>query len=142
PIARDRVELCSKSDATDETRPGNQRMEQQRQRLCELAQQRFSGTQLQTFLDQMPTFERRIGSGPPPLTADNVARTYEQIARLLSDTGPRRELNATIGAQVLGNAANPAAIDQFPFPTCQTAVMEKRMYTRRPEEAARLVADM
>jgi hypothetical protein len=114
----------------------------QRQQLLELAEGRFSGQQLQTFQSDMRAFEQRLSSGNPRMTAEQIARTYDQVIRLMSSTGDRQQLMATIGGQVLRNAATPSGIEQFPFPTCQTAVQENILYSKNPERAAQIVADI
>jgi len=97
------------------------------------------------FEADMDAFEKRARDTEPPLSREEVAKTYEQIAKLLekNDTAPISETNrVTLARQVLHNAADPTDVSQGYYNTCNTAAVESRTYVRRPFEAARLVADI
>lgn len=78
---------------------------------------------------------------------EQIAKTYEQVGRILDapdnpkvpiDSNHRRE----IAEQVMSQAADPKSVDQGIHPTCNVATVESRTYSRNPQEASKLVADM
>lgn len=91
----------------------------------------------------METFERRAANDG--LSPQEVAETYHQATRLLQapDSAPVPAFErARIAQQIIHQAAQPVLIDQGDHNTCNTAVLEVRIYTRCPSKAARLVADI
>src|SRR5262249_11465945 len=71
--------------------------------------------------------------------------TYHQISRLIQ-AGDSAPLGAAerlrLAEQVLHHAAAPMKIDQGVNKTCNVTTVEKRIFTRQPSEAARLIADV
>lgn len=98
---------------------------------------------LKRFRQDMIAFEdRALRSG---LDKTEVGGTYNQIARLLNNTGDqpiKQEDKLKIAQQILDQAARPDTIDQGLHQTCSVTVVESRIYTRNPSAAARLVADV
>ncbi|MBX9568794.1 MAG: hypothetical protein K2X77_07855 [Candidatus Obscuribacterales bacterium] len=77
---------------------------------------------------------------------DQQALFFQQLNRLLSAAEqnpilPRQE-RTDLAEQVLNHAALPTTIDQGSNRTCTVATLENRLYTRVPEAAARIVADV
>jgi hypothetical protein len=101
------------------------------------------GKEINRLRLDMETFERRAHNDG--LNPEEVAETYRQAARLLKapDSAPVPAAErARIAQQIIHQAAQPVSIDQGNHNTCNTAVLEVRIYTRFPAKAARLVADI
>ncbi len=89
---------------------------------------------------------RVLENRTPPLTNDQLAGVFDATQRLLEDrnrtsplTLPQRQL---LAAGIMDNAARPSDIDQGNHGTCNVTVLEERMYTRNPDRAAALVAEV
>jgi LysM repeat protein len=89
---------------------------------------------LQRDMSQFELRARREGLSP-----QEVARTYDQIGRLLQHPDATR---VRLAGEILDQAAHPTAINQGQHGTCGVASLESRIYTRHPSEAARMVADV
>jgi len=103
----------------------------------------IKGRDLRRMTEDLNSFERRAQtSGISDL---QVAETYSSIRRLLaadaSATLPQNE-RIKIAQQIARNAAKPTSIDQGKHGTCNVAVVEARVYSRNPEAAAKMVADV
>lgn len=117
----------------------------ERKQLDELAEKAFQNhpEELQRFKENMKRFEARAEAGPlPPV---EVARTYQEISRLLEhrgETPTTAEERSALAGQVMAQAANPTSVDQGYHNTCNVATVEARVYTKTPSEAARLVTQV
>lgn len=115
-----------------------------RDRLMQDAEQRIGNpAERRQFRADMEAFERRAQESH--MAPQEVARTYEQISRLLEATGDgytSASDRVVLAEQVMHQAAHPTAIDQGQHGTCTVASAESRIYTREPSEAVRLVADV
>ena len=115
---------------------------QERLKLESLASGLLKKRDLSRLVDEMNTFETRCQSSG--LSDRQIAETYSHVARLLS--APSAVLPADqrikVAQQIVRNAARPTSIDQGHHGTCNVTVVETRTYTRSPESAAKLVADI
>jgi pSer/pThr/pTyr-binding forkhead associated (FHA) protein len=95
------------------------------------------------FVELMDQFEERaVQDG---LSREEVAQTYHQVGRLLrADDGAylSRAERARLAEQILYQAVNPKTIDQGANKTCNVTTVEKRIFSRQPSEAARLIVDV
>ncbi len=115
----------------------------QRAYLDSLAQARLSRKELERLRGEMVRFEDRARTRG--LSADEVARTYQQTARLLEVDGDQfleKKARVIAAQQVVRNAANPTLVDNGFHKTCNVASIESRTYTMYPSDAAKLVADV
>lgn len=89
---------------------------------------------------------RLLESRTPPLSREQIAGVLSATERLLSDREGRSPLDLgqrqLLAAGILDNAARPRDIDQGGHNTCNVTVIEERLYTRNPEIAAALVAEV
>src|SRR5262249_9446343 len=120
------------------------RYDVERTKLSELAEYHFQNPkQRARFESLMAEFEQRVRSFRTAET--EIAATYHQINRLIQagDSAPLGEsLRLRLAEQVLHQAAAPTKIDQGGHRTCNVTTVEKRIFTRQPSEAARLIADV
>lgn len=95
------------------------------------------------FRAEMDAFESRVQRDN--LKPEQITQTYEEIARLMAkdekSTIPL-ERRVQLAQQVLRQASYPPIIDQGRHNTCIANALEVRAYTRSPEKAAKLVADL
>lgn len=98
--------------------------------------------ELSRLLDDMTTFERRARA--TGLTDKQINDTFAHTTRILAAPNATLSLDQRIkvAEQIIRNAAKPTSIDQGRHGTCNVAVVETRLYTRNPEAAAKLVADV
>jgi hypothetical protein len=94
--------------------------------------------------EDMEAFERRAASAQPPLSPEEVAKTYREVTRLLeARDNPELPVTAAdraiLAEQILHHAANPSTIDQGQHSTCNVATIENRMFARNPSSAAELI---
>jgi hypothetical protein len=85
----------------------------------------------------------RVKSGE--LTPKQELATLKQAERLLSEkstTSLTHEQRERLAEQVLSNAGRPTDIDQSKYNTCNVTSAEVVAYSRAPERAAKLVADV
>jgi len=93
----------------------------------------------------MEAFEQRAAGRTPPLNADEVAKTYREVTRLLEakDNPDMPSITAAdrvvLAEQIVHHAAHPETIDQGAHSTCNVATLENRMFSRNPAEAAELI---
>ncbi len=99
---------------------------------------------LERTKQDMKDFEKRAAEAKPPLSKEEIAKTYEQISKLLESTGeqPVSQLDRVkIAEQILHQAAHPNEISQGFHNTCNVTTVENRIYTKNPSEAARFVTE-
>lgn len=100
--------------------------------------------ELDQFKRDMALFEQRAKEAKPPLSQEEIARTYSEISKLMEAGGDKpltHEERVKIATQALHHAAMPESIAQGNHNTCNVATVETRMYTREPSAAIRLVAE-
>lgn len=134
PDGRDRVS----------TLMGDQSLTKDRGDLIDRAERHITDpAQLAKFKADMVRFESRAQERG--LKPDQVRDTYKAIGRLFDGGNdeiiPQSERNM-LAQQVMNNAASPTSIDQGYHNTCNMATVESNIYTRDPERAAGLVADV
>ncbi|CAN5550212.1 hypothetical protein BH10CYA1_BH10CYA1_24950 [soil metagenome] len=82
----------------------------------------------------------------PPLTNEQIALVYDATTRLLADRNHRSPLTLQqrqlLATGIMDNSARPRDIDQGNHGTCNVTALEERMYTRNPDRAAALVAEV
>ncbi len=79
------------------------------------------------------------------ISSRQAAETYQNVERLLTDkatTNLTDDQRQALAEQVLANAAEPTRIDQGKYNTCNVTAGEVLAYSRTPERAAKLVADV
>lgn len=103
----------------------------------------LKGRESRRVVNDMNTFERRATSAG--LSDRQVADVYHNVSRILTADAsaviPEKE-RMRIAQQIIRNAAKPSSIDQGKHGTCNVAVVESRTYTRNPDSAAKLIADV
>lgn len=91
----------------------------------------------------MQILENRLKSGS--ISQNELLETYKQVGRLVDGEGStllsQTERNA-LAVQVMKQAGDPHSIDQGRHNTCTVTALESRIYTRHPDSAAKLVADI
>jgi hypothetical protein len=112
-------------------------------RLRERAKDSFDANQYAQAEKYMNAFEKRAPEDK--LSDKDIARTYHHVSRILENQTcfaltEKEHKKAALG--ILENASDPTKIDQGGHSTCNVTTIESRLYTRRPEDAARLVADV
>jgi hypothetical protein len=101
--------------------------------------------QAQRIRECMYEFETRASRGTPPLSDYEVANSYFQVNRLLSNEQSifPRETRLKLAEQFIFKAAYPHSAGQGSFNTCNvTAAIENRFLLKYPSTAMRLVADI
>jgi hypothetical protein len=100
----------------------------------------------QALARDMTESMRVLESRTPPLSREQIAGVLDATERLLSDRNGTSPLDLgqrqLLAAGILDNAARPRDIDQGGHGTCNATVIEERLYTRNPEIAASLVAEV
>jgi hypothetical protein len=95
----------------------------------------------------MEALERRAASAKPPLSPEEVEKTYRNLARLLEakdqpDWPIQAKDRAVLAEQILHHAAFPSSIDQGKHSTCNVATVEARMFARNPSAAAEFITNV
>lgn len=95
------------------------------------------------FLNYAEAFESRaLRDG---LTHEEIAAVYQQIDRLM-EGGPNAFLSAAertkLAEQLMYNSAYPRTIDQGANNTCNVTTIEARVFSKHPEDAAKMVTDV
>ncbi|MBX9725476.1 MAG: hypothetical protein K2X81_29025, partial [Candidatus Obscuribacterales bacterium] len=133
-------------DNPREVKPASEEVKTERQKLTDLSEQKIDDPAKRAkFQADMIKFEDRAAKQDPPLSAEEIAKTYKQMERLLSATGdtPLKQFDRVkIAEQAMSQAATPSSIDQGQHPTCNVAVEEVITYTRHPSDAVKLVTDV
>lgn len=114
-----------------------------RKSLFKVAQEKIKNVhELSNFEVDMARFEQRARREYLP--ESEVAKTYQQVHRLLSNSGD--QLTSTqrirVAEQVMAQAARPTIIDQGDYNSCGISTIQVRTYFLYPSEAARLVTDV
>jgi len=97
----------------------------------------ISDTMQRELQRDMRQFEQRARENG--LSPQEVARTYQQVERLLQQPDASR---VRLAGEIMDQAARPTSVNQGNHGTCAVASLESRTYTRHPSEAARLVTDV
>ncbi len=101
--------------------------------------------ELATFKRDMEAFEQRAKAAKPPLSEEEIAKSYYEMARLMEAGGDKplsHDERVKLASQAMHHAANPETIQQGQHDTCNVTTIETRMYTREPSAAIRMVADL
>lgn len=128
--------------------PANEteRLQAERARLNDRLEERFANDPeaLDRAQQDMAAFERRAARQNPPLSQEEIAKTYDQVSKLLESTGEQpvsQADRAKLAEQVLHQAAHPNEVRQGSHGTCNVASVENRIYNRDPSAAARVVTE-
>lgn len=124
---------------------GEERASDARNKLLETAERSYADNpgKFDAFKEQVERFEER---GKRDGLSDQVMDgTYDNVRRLLEfegETPTTAEQRERLAEQVMNQAANTNLIDQGHHNTCNMNTVEVRTYTRNPDDAAKLVADV
>lgn len=118
----------------------------ERHKLLDLAAEKIKDPERRAkFEADMLRFEERAAQHKPPLSGEEIARTYKETERLLTTVGDnpiKAEDRVKLAEQVMAQCASPKSIDQGQHQTCNMTTVECTVYTNHPSDAARLVADI
>lgn len=99
------------------------------------------------FQNNLSTFRARANA--QGLSESSVAETLLHISRVLDPLRlvdpARKQVNVEMSITALGmmrNVADPTAIDQGGHNTCNVNTVECRLYSKEPQSAAKVVADV
>jgi hypothetical protein len=133
-------------DTPREVTPASEEVKTERQKLNDLADEKIKDPQKRAkFEADMLRFEERAAKQTPPLSPEEVAKTYKETERLLEATGDtplKPEDRVKLAEQVMSQAADPKSIDQGQHETCNVTTGEAMMYTKHPSDAIKLVTDV
>ncbi|HEY9678910.1 MAG TPA: LysM domain-containing protein [Drouetiella sp.] len=148
PKPEDHFEVKVKNDGSVEKSTQSQDvtpdLSVEREKLDHLADSKIGLTKERAqFKDDMAAFEKRARE--QHLSAEEVAKTYHQVSRVLDATGThpiddRKRTRVALG--IMAVAAEPTSNDQGCHNTCNVTVIENRLFTREPSSAAKLIADV
>lgn len=129
-----------------EPKDAKERLEAQRTRLNENLEARYKNDPeaLDRAQQDMKAFEKRAAEQQPPMSPEEVIKTYDQVSKLLESKGDvpvKQSDRAMLAEQVLHQSAHPNEVRQGYHGTCNVTTVESRMYTRNPSEAARVVTE-
>jgi len=99
--------------------------------------------ELKHFEQDLRAFEKRAAE--MQISPTEVVSTLRQVGRLFGNEGKSAlspALRRELAEQVLHHAADPTAIDQGKYNTCNITTIEARTFTRCPASAAKLIADV
>jgi hypothetical protein len=121
---------------------GKPLIDQVKQLLLERAtptiQDRTKWTEFSTNLSNFLLRAKHTG-----MSDEAATETILHIARILDPSNrPKHGDPSLLVRGILRNAADPTAIDQGGHNTCNVTTVECRLYTREPQSAAKLVADV
>ncbi len=129
------------SPAVEATQDRNK--QEERAKLETQVSSQLKGRDLRRVVNDMNTFEARATSAG--VSDSQVADVYHNVSRILTADAtavlPEKE-RLRIAQQIIRNAAKPTSVDQGKHGTCNVAVVESRTYTKNPDAAAKLVADV
>ncbi len=133
----------------------------ERARLRDLAEKNITDPQeLKQFQEDMAKLEARsqkleedyVKQGLKPEEAhkkaqEEMARTFHEVSRLMEaesfgKTSLKPPMGTLIAQRLMFHLADPTNIDQGLHPTCQTTVVESRVFSKDPAKAAKLIADV
>lgn len=128
--------------------PANEteRLQAERARLNDRLEERLANDPeaRERVRQDMQEFERRAARQNPPLSQDEIAKTYDQVSKLLESRGEQpvsQSDRVKLAEQVLHQAAHPNEVRQGQHGTCNVATVENRIYYRDPSAAARVVTE-
>lgn len=137
------TEVLSRVELNPEPPQASLDKKEERTKLESHVNAQLKGRDLRRVVDDLNTFERRAQLAG--VNDQQVAEVYSNVSRILTADAsavlPEKE-RLRIAQQVIRNSAKPTSIDQGRHGTCNVAVVETRTYTRNPESAAKLVADV
>lgn len=114
-----------------------------RDQLEEGAHKRFSPQELKRLESAIDTFEKRAIH--QNLSEEQVGRFYMQVGKLINGRDTNHvatdEQKKILALQIVEQAAQPDRITQGYHNTCNVACAEHRVYSKHPEQAARLISD-
>jgi hypothetical protein len=92
------------------------------------------------FARDMRSFENRAGK--QPLSANEVANTYDQMSRLMEakDGAVPKEDRVLAAETFAHHLADPTNIDQGHHGTCNVTALEEHLVTRNPSKAAEILS--
>ncbi len=129
-----------------EVPPASKEVEAERQKLKDIAEEKITDPEKRAkFEADMLRFEERGAKQTPPLSPEEITKTYKETERLLSATGDnplKPEDRVKIAEQTMSQCATPKSIDQGQHETCNMTTVESMMYTKNPSEAMKLVTDV
>lgn len=100
------------------------------------------------FDKDMADFEKRAAESKPPMSPEQVSKTYEQISRLMeaqdNPNGPKIDASQRmkIAEQIMNHAAHPEHIDQGQHGSCGAATAESLAFSKDPKDAAKMIVDV
>ncbi|MBX9568012.1 MAG: LysM peptidoglycan-binding domain-containing protein [Candidatus Obscuribacterales bacterium] len=129
-----------------EPKDANEKLQAEKARLNDRLQERLGNDPeaLDRAKADMKAFEKRAAEQKPPMSPEEVAKTYDQVSKILeskTDVPVSQTDKAKIAEQVLHQSAHPNEVRQGYHNTCNVTTIESRMYTKYPSEAARVVAE-
>jgi LysM repeat protein len=146
PKPEDRFEIKVRKDGSVENSTGAEKtkpeLAAEREKLDHIADSTIGLTKERTqFKEDMKAFEQRAQE--QHFDADEVAKTYNEISRVLEAKGThpmddRKRVRVALG--IMAIAAEPTSNDQGAHNTCNVTVIENRLFTRQPSSAAKLIA--
>ena len=95
------------------------------------------------FQKNIAKIEEKVANGE--ISEKQAAESYKDIYRIMngkSQAGVSDEHMVVLAQQVTHNIANPDGVDQGPYPNCNTAAPEVRLYSKEPQIMARMLADV
>lgn len=114
-----------------------------RDQLEEGAHKKFSPQEQKRLEAAIDTFEKRALH--QNLSEEQVGRFYMHVGRLINGRDTNNvaspEAKKILAMQMVEQAAQPDRITQGFHNTCNVACAEHRVYSKHPEQAARLIAD-
>ncbi|CAN5557758.1 hypothetical protein BH11CYA1_BH11CYA1_08800 [soil metagenome] len=119
-------------------------VEEERRALSDAADRRVAlPNERQKFSQDMQEFEQRAKE--QGLSKEEVARTYHDMKDILMLKGEspltgRERVRLVTGA--LDSASSPRSISQGDYETCQTNVIEARMFSKEPSKATDMLAQI
>lgn len=133
-------------DKPREVPPASKEVADERQKLKDLAEEKIADPEKRAkFEADMLRFEERAAKQVPPLSPEEITKTYKEMERLLSATGDaplKQDDRVKIAEQVMSQVANPRSIDQGQHETCNMTTAEILLYTKNPSDAVKLVTDV
>lgn len=136
----------SAEDTAHEVPAASPEVEAERQKLMETAEAKIDDPEKRAkFEADMLRFEERAKNQDPPLSPDEIVKTYKETERLLNATGDtplKQEDRIALAEQAMSQVANPSSIDQGQHETCNMTTSEVQVYTKHPSDAIKLVTDV
>ncbi len=142
-----KIKLKDSADApAREVPPATPEVGEERQKLMEVAAAKIDDPEKRAkFEADMLRFEERAKKQDPPLSPEEIIKTYKEAERLLNasgDTPLKQADRIAIAEQAMSQVANPSSIDQGQHETCNMTTSEVQVYTKHPSDAMKLVTDV